>query len=282
MPCSVLSCAGHCQTHSTRWPQSRRNPIPQPRGTRSRFARSPGSPLCRTMQDPFPDERFLPPSATRAVPPRHFHLRRMPEEHAAAGAARSRADPPAPRPARAGSDPSPAWVPVRTPAGCWVLPCTSSPPAPVLQELPEGQGLRHTVVPCPTQGREGSEKVQNSDQNSCLCQTPSPAWRIGEALPPAQPRAPQGRALQSPKGCEGLARVPGERWGRSCSPWASGCCSSHIRPDTPARQKPFVSRLSLCPPGSPQGRAVPPGPAQAILAEPGSCSGLSQQSHIPM
>lgn len=126
VPCSVLSCAGRCQTRGTRWPQSHRNPLPQPRGTRSCFARSPGSPLCRTVQDPFPDERFLLPSATRAAPPCHCHLGRMPEEHAAAGAARSRADPLTPCPARAGSDPSTAWVPMRTPAGCWVLPTTSS------------------------------------------------------------------------------------------------------------------------------------------------------------
>lgn len=66
-------------------------------------------------------------------------------------------------------------------------------------------------------------------------------------MPPAQPRAPQTRALQSPKGCKGLARVPGERWGRSCSPWAWGCCSSHILPNTPVCQKPFVSRLCLHP-----------------------------------
>lgn len=180
-----------CSTAPEAQAPTRRQPVPCPvrpqlhralptshrnlRGTRSRFARSPRSPLQGTLQDhPPPCEQFLLLSLMNG----NSSFPSLPHGTATPAAAGpgQRGSPCAEgrqRLSQPSSDPSRA----QTLAGRWVLPCTGSQLALVLQELPKGQGTwAHRSVSGPDKPprREGSKKVQT--RSDLLCSLLQGCW----------------------------------------------------------------------------------------------------------
>lgn len=216
------------------------------RGTCSRFARSPRSPLQGTLQDHpalTPEQQHLlliflhstwhsHPGCRRAWA-KLFSLRR--------GQA-------ATVPARRGS------ILSQDTRRVLVLPCTSSQPALVLQELPEGQGTRarrRGSAPDKPPGQGGSKKVHTRPDLlgpvTGLLVLTEPCLEDGGRSVPSPVPGPRRIGLCCPlRAARDLPVSPGERWGRSCG---------QETPVTPSSRPPGTGSVTT--------RATPPEPCSS-------------------